>query len=80
MPPVVADHRNAPVNALGYLRAMFTVEDIEACRGAPVGRRLMLIDEYMPRWHVRERHRLSVRASPADAFAAIRTADHDEVR
>lgn len=27
-PPVVADHRNAPVNALGYLRAMFTVDDI----------------------------------------------------
>jgi catechol 2,3-dioxygenase-like lactoylglutathione lyase family enzyme len=27
-PEVVADHRNAPVNALGYLRAMFTVEDI----------------------------------------------------
>jgi len=24
-PPVVADHRNAPVNALGYLRVMFTV-------------------------------------------------------
>lgn len=28
-PPVVADHRNAPVNALGYLRVMFTVENIE---------------------------------------------------
>lgn len=28
-PPVVADHRKAPVNALGYLRAMFTVEDID---------------------------------------------------
>ena len=28
-PPVVADHRNAPVNALGYLRAMFTVSDID---------------------------------------------------
>jgi catechol 2,3-dioxygenase-like lactoylglutathione lyase family enzyme len=27
-PPAVADHRNAPVNALGYLRVMFTVEDI----------------------------------------------------
>jgi catechol 2,3-dioxygenase-like lactoylglutathione lyase family enzyme len=27
-PPVAADHRNAPVNALGYLRVMFTVEDI----------------------------------------------------
>ncbi|PTE07642.1 VOC family protein [Mesorhizobium helmanticense] len=29
MPPVVADHRNAPVNALGYLRVMFTVDDID---------------------------------------------------
>lgn len=28
-PPVVADHRNAPVNALGYLRAMFTVSHID---------------------------------------------------
>lgn len=28
-PSVVADHRNAPVNALGYLRVMFTVDDID---------------------------------------------------
>ncbi|SDO24662.1 Catechol 2,3-dioxygenase [Janthinobacterium sp. OK676] len=28
-PSVVADHRNAPVNALGYLRVMFAVEDID---------------------------------------------------
>ena len=28
-PPVVADHRDAPVNALGYLRVMFTVQDID---------------------------------------------------
>jgi catechol 2,3-dioxygenase-like lactoylglutathione lyase family enzyme len=28
-PPVVADHRTAPVNALGYLRVMFTVDDID---------------------------------------------------
>ncbi len=28
-PPVVADHRNAPVNALGYLRVMFEVDDID---------------------------------------------------
>jgi catechol 2,3-dioxygenase-like lactoylglutathione lyase family enzyme len=28
-PPVVADHRNAPVNSLGYLRVMFAVEDID---------------------------------------------------
>jgi catechol 2,3-dioxygenase-like lactoylglutathione lyase family enzyme len=28
-PPVVSDHRNAPVNALGYLRVMFAVDDID---------------------------------------------------
>ena len=28
-PPVVADHRAAPVNALGYLRVMFAVDDID---------------------------------------------------
>jgi catechol 2,3-dioxygenase-like lactoylglutathione lyase family enzyme len=28
-PPVVADHRNAPVNALGYLRVMFAVDDVD---------------------------------------------------
>jgi catechol 2,3-dioxygenase-like lactoylglutathione lyase family enzyme len=28
-PAVVADHRHAPVNALGYLRVMFTVDDID---------------------------------------------------
>jgi predicted enzyme related to lactoylglutathione lyase len=41
-PPVVADHRNAPVNSLGYLRVTFTVADIDdtlarlAKRGAEV--------------------------------------------
>ena len=29
VPPTVADHRRAPVNALGYLRVMFTVDDID---------------------------------------------------
>jgi hypothetical protein len=29
IPPVISDHRAAPVNALGYLRVMFTVEDID---------------------------------------------------
>ena len=28
-PAVVADHRNAPVNSLGYLRIMFTVTDLD---------------------------------------------------
>ena len=32
VPPTVADHRNAPVNALGYLRVMFDVDDIDETR------------------------------------------------
>ena len=28
-PTVVADHRTAPVNALGYLRVMFAVDDLD---------------------------------------------------
>jgi predicted enzyme related to lactoylglutathione lyase len=28
-PSIIADHRNSPVNALGYLRVMFTVDDID---------------------------------------------------
>lgn len=32
-PAVVADHRSAPVNALGYLRVMFTVDDIDEMLG-----------------------------------------------
>ena len=37
-PPVVADHRSAAVNALGYLRVMFTVADIDD-RLARLGKR-----------------------------------------
>jgi catechol 2,3-dioxygenase-like lactoylglutathione lyase family enzyme len=32
-PEVIADHRMAPVNALGYLRVMFTVQDIDELVG-----------------------------------------------
>ena len=28
-PPIISDHRTAPVNSLGYLRVMFTVEDVD---------------------------------------------------
>jgi len=38
-PPVAADHRADPVNALGYLRVMFAVDDLDAtlARLAPHG-------------------------------------------
>ena len=52
-PPIVADHRNAPVNALGYLRVMFTVDDIDGTlerlrkRGARlVGEVVQYLDVY----------------------------------
>src|SRR5690606_33719405 len=42
-PEAVADHRTAPVNALGYLRVMFTVEDLRETleRMEPLGARLV---------------------------------------
>jgi hypothetical protein len=35
----------------------------------------MLIDEYLPRYDVRERHSLLVRASPRETYAALRSTD-----
>ena len=32
-PEVIADHRNAPVNALGYLRVMFAVDNLDELLG-----------------------------------------------
>lgn len=44
-PAVVADHRRAPVNALGYLRAMFTVSDIDETLARLRGRGAQLVGE-----------------------------------
>lgn len=44
-PAAVADHRNAPVNALGYLRAMFTVEDLDAVLDRLSGHGAALVGE-----------------------------------
>jgi catechol 2,3-dioxygenase-like lactoylglutathione lyase family enzyme len=44
-PPVIADHRSAPVNALGYLRVMFTVEDIDEMLGRLVKRGAQLVGD-----------------------------------
>ena len=42
-PPVVEDHRNAPVNALGYLRVMFAVDDIDDILGRLAERGAQLV-------------------------------------
>ena len=43
-PEVIADHRAAPVNALGYLRVMFAVDDLDATL-ARLGERAVLVGE-----------------------------------
>ena len=43
-PAVVADHRNAPVNALGYLRIMFAVENLDETL-VRLGKRAQLVGE-----------------------------------
>ena len=44
-PAIAADHRNAPVNALGYLRVMFAVDDLDDTlkRLGPLG--AVVVDE-----------------------------------
>ena len=44
-PPAVADHRNAPVNALGYLRVMFAVDDIDETLARLLKRGAQLVGE-----------------------------------
>jgi catechol 2,3-dioxygenase-like lactoylglutathione lyase family enzyme len=44
-PPVVADHRHAPVNALGYLRVMFAVDNLDATLARLADRGARLVGE-----------------------------------
>src|SRR6476661_4390336 len=54
-PPVVADHRSAPVNALGYLRVIFTVEDIDDTLTGLCNRGAKLVGEVV---HYEDMYRL----------------------
>ena len=44
-PPVISDHRTAPVNSLRYLRVMFTVEDIDEMVSRSLSMALQLVGE-----------------------------------
>jgi catechol 2,3-dioxygenase-like lactoylglutathione lyase family enzyme len=46
-PAPIADHRNAPVNALGYLRVMFAVDDLEETLERLARRGAQLVGEVM---------------------------------
>jgi catechol 2,3-dioxygenase-like lactoylglutathione lyase family enzyme len=49
-PEVVADHRNAPVNALGYLRVMFSVDDIDDTVARLLARGAQLVSDEIVRY------------------------------
>jgi catechol 2,3-dioxygenase-like lactoylglutathione lyase family enzyme len=44
-PATVADHRNAPVNSLGYLRVMFAVDDLDETLARLRSHRAEVVDE-----------------------------------
>ena len=50
-PSTISDHRTAPVNALGYLRAMFTVQDIDELVGRLTKQGAQLIGEIVQYEH-----------------------------
>ena len=51
-PPVAADHRIAPVNALGYLRVMFTVADLDDTLARLTERGATLVGEVVQYEHM----------------------------
>jgi catechol 2,3-dioxygenase-like lactoylglutathione lyase family enzyme len=66
-PKVVEDHRAAPVNALGYLRVMFTVADLDATL-AKLGARARVVDEVVNYQNV---YRLCYIRGPEDLLIGL---------
>jgi catechol 2,3-dioxygenase-like lactoylglutathione lyase family enzyme len=66
-PKVLSDHRNAPVNSLGYLRVMFAVEDLDATL-AKLGQRARVVDEVVNYQNV---YRLCYIRGPEDLLIGL---------
>ena len=67
-PPIVADHRNAPVNALGYLRVMFAVDDIDETLDRLYKRGARLVGEVV---QYQDSYRLCYIRGPEDLLIGI---------
>jgi catechol 2,3-dioxygenase-like lactoylglutathione lyase family enzyme len=84
-PPAVADHRNAPVNALGYLRVMFAVDDIDETLarlrklGAELVGEVVQYEDVYRLCYIRGPRRTSDRARPRTRLSAGRRAAHSDV-
>lgn len=73
-PPLVADHRNAPVNALGYLRVMFAVDDIDETLERLPRRGAQLVGEvvqYKDAYRLSKTHRVRLYLLHAAAKARL---------
>jgi hypothetical protein len=67
-PEIISDHRNAPVNALGYLRMMFTVEDIDEMVGRLINHGAKLVGEVV---QYQDSYRLCyIRGTGGDSYRA----------
>jgi catechol 2,3-dioxygenase-like lactoylglutathione lyase family enzyme len=69
MPPVVADHRTAPVNALGYLRVMFAVDDIDETLGRLLERGAQLVSSEVVQYE--DRYRLCYIRGPGGLLIGL---------
>ncbi len=67
-PPVVSDHRNAAVNALGYLRAMFTVSDLDETLARLLARGATLVGEVV---QYEDSHRLCYIRGPEGILVGL---------
>jgi len=67
-PRVVADHRNAPVNALGYLRVMFAVDDIDETLGRLRTRGAQVVGEVV---QYKDAYRLCYIRGPEDLLIGL---------
>src|SRR4051794_24637174 len=68
-PAAVADHRNAPVNSLGYLRVMFAVDDIDET----LGRLRKHAPTPKPRRRVRGHAHAETKSAPAPTRSSANT-------
>ena len=67
-PDVIEDHRNAPVNALGYLRVMFAVADIDDTLDRLYKRGAQLVEEVV---QYQDAHRLCYIRGPEGILIGI---------
>ena len=67
-PPVVADHRSAPVNSLGYLRVMFAVEDVDDTLARLCKRGAKLVGEVV---QYQDSYRLCYIRGPEDVLIGL---------